>query len=123
MTNRTRGLLWFLAITFGLAWTTWELAIRSGVSVLSWRFSVLALPGAFAPAIAAIIVRQWITREGFADAQLRLNAKGWPYYLVAWLLPLVVVCSIAAQAVALGIGRPDFTLSRVAASGALVAWS
>lgn len=73
----------------------------------------MAIPGAFAPAIAAIVVRKWITREGFADAGLRLNLRrGWPYYLFGWLLPLGVVSIIVALAAILGAGRPDFTLRR-----------
>jgi len=56
-----KGIIWYLVICFGLAWTSWEIAIGSGVSVLSWRFQLCALPGAFAPAIASIIVRKWIT--------------------------------------------------------------
>lgn len=111
-----RGVIWFLLITFGIAWGAWEFAIRSGVSVLSWEFQLYALPGAFAPAIAAIVVRKWITREGFADAGLRLNLHRWPYYLFAWLLPLLVVMAILLQAIVLGIGEPDFTLARAVAA-------
>jgi CAAX protease family protein len=92
------GLLWFLGITFGLAWGSWEFAIWS-------------------PAIAAFVVRKWITREGFSDAGLRVRPRQWPYYLLAWLLPFAVVGAIVAQALLFGIGEPDFTLSRAAADG------
>lgn len=112
-----KGVIWFLLICFGLAWGSWEIAIASGVSVLSWQFQLYALPGAFAPAIAAIVVRKWITREGFADAGLRLHAARWPIYLFAWLLPLAVVAVVVAEALALGIARPDFTLTRAIATG------
>ena len=111
------GLLWFLGISFGLAWGSWELAIRSGVGVLDWQFQIYALPGAFAPAIAAFVVRKWITHEGFSDAGLRVRVRNWRYYLLAWLLPLAVVGAIVFQAMLLGIAEPDFTLSRAAASG------
>lgn len=112
-----RGIVWFLAIAFGLAWISWEIAIQSGVSVLSWQFQFFALPGAFAPAIAAFIVRKWITREGFGDAGLRINLRHWKYYLLAWFLPLAVVAAIVAQGVLLGIAEPDFTLERAEATG------
>ncbi|WP_165357174.1 CPBP family intramembrane glutamic endopeptidase [Sphingosinicella sp. CPCC 101087] len=112
-----RGPAWFLGITFGVAWTWWEIVIRSGVSVLSWQFQLYVLPGAFAPAVAALIVRKWITREGFADAGLRLQGRQWRYYLLAWLMPLGIVAAIVAQAVLLGIAEPDFTLARASASG------
>jgi membrane protease YdiL (CAAX protease family) len=114
-----KGVTWFLIIAFGLAWTVWELTIRSGVSVLSWQFQLFAVPGAFAPAIATIIVRRWITREGFADAGLGLHAARWPYYLFAWLLPLAVVAAITLEASAFGVAQPDFTLARAITAGAL----
>ncbi len=75
-------------------------------------FKIALLPGAFAPAIAAFIVRKCIIREGFADAGLRPNFGKWPYYIVAWLLPLVVVGCIVILASLLGLGKPDFSLVR-----------
>ena len=112
-----RGVVWFLAIAFGIAWISWEIAIQSGVSVLSWRFQLFALPGAFAPAIAALVVRKWIMREGFGDAGLGVDARHWRYYLLAWLLPVLVVAAIIAQAVLLSIAEPDFTIERAEAAG------
>jgi membrane protease YdiL (CAAX protease family) len=117
MNNKTRGIASYLLLAFGMAWILWEIPIRLGVSPRSPLFQLAALPGGFAPAIAAIIVRKWITHEGFADAGLRLNLQKWPYYLVAWLLPLLVTIIIVALAVALGISQPDFSLQR--ALGAL----
>jgi membrane protease YdiL (CAAX protease family) len=118
MNVRTKGIAWYLAISFGLAWASWEVAIRAGVTVSSPQFQLFALPGAFAPALAAVVVRKWITREGFADAGLGLHLRRWPYYLFAWLLPLPVVAAITAEAAALGIAQPDFTLARAIASHA-----
>lgn len=112
-----KGVLWFIAISFGVAWVNWELAIRAGISVTSGQFQLFALPGAFAPAIAAIVVRKWITAEGFADAGLRPNLRHWPYYLFAWTLPLGVVAVILVEAAVFGIGRPDFTLAGAAEFG------
>lgn len=109
-----KGILWFLAISFGLAWAAWELAIQSGIPVRSLEFQLYALPGAFAPAVASIIVRRWITREGFGDAGLRPNFSRWRYYLFAWLLPLVVIAAIVLEAMLLGIGRPDISLGGAA---------
>lgn len=116
MNVRTKGVAWFLGISFGLAWISWEVAIYSGVPVASLQFQLFALPGAFAPAIAAAIVRKWITREGFADAGLGLHLRRWYYYLFAWLLPLVIVAAIASEAAILGIAKPDFTYARAIAS-------
>lgn len=113
-----KGVWWFLAIGFGLAWTAWELAIRSGVTVSSLQFQLYALPGAFAPAIAAIVVRRWITREGFGDAGLAIDVTRWRYWVFAWLLPIGVLAVIVAEAMLFGIARPDFTLAHAAAGAA-----
>jgi membrane protease YdiL (CAAX protease family) len=107
-----RGLTWFILLSFGLAWTIWELAIRSGVSVLSLQFQPYALAGGFAPAIAAVIVRQWVTGEGFGDAGLRPNPQRWRFYVFGWLLPLAVGACIILEAMVMGIGQPDLTLER-----------
>jgi membrane protease YdiL (CAAX protease family) len=112
MTGKTKGIVLYLVVAFGMAWVLWEIPLRFGLSPQSPLFQLAALPGAFAPAVAAIVVRKWVTREGFADAGLRLNLRKWRYYLVAWLLPLPVTAVIVVLTVALGIGQPDFSLLR-----------
>ncbi|HUX12355.1 MAG TPA: CPBP family intramembrane glutamic endopeptidase [Spirochaetia bacterium] len=116
MLERRRGIFWYLVIAFVPAWLIWEGAIRLGLSPANASlFQFVALPGAFFPAIASIVVRKWITREGFADAGLRLSLRrGWRYYLAGWLLPAGVVAVIALLASILGIARPDFTFERAA---------
>ena len=110
--NHRKGIFAFLLIAFGLAWIPWEIAIRHGISVRSPMFQFASLPGAFSPAFAAFVVRKWITREGFADAGLKIDVSKWRYYLVGWLLPVVVVGCIVVLAPLLGIGRADFSLVR-----------
>jgi uncharacterized protein len=111
VTNR-KGIVAYLLITFGASWTLWEGLIRLGVSLNSPFFQLAILPGAFAPAVAAFVVRKWITREGFADAGLRLKLRKWPYYVVAWVLPVVAVGCIVIAAVVLTLAAPDFSLVR-----------
>jgi membrane protease YdiL (CAAX protease family) len=113
MTTKTRGIVIYLLLTFGIAWLTWTLAFLFGLSATNPLFQLAALPGGFAPAIAALIVRLWITREGFADAGLRLNfRRRWPYYLFAWLHPLLVIAGIIALATLTGLAQPDYTFER-----------
>src|SRR5271165_6024888 len=108
-----KGVVAYLLIAFGMAWACWEVPIRLGISISNALFLETALlVGAFAPAIATFVVRKWITREGFADAGLRLDFRKWPYYIVAWLLPLAVVGSIIIADGLFGIGTPDFSLAR-----------
>jgi membrane protease YdiL (CAAX protease family) len=114
--KHAKGIVVYLALTFGIAWAGWEILLRLGVPANSPMFQLVLLPGAFVPAVAAIVVRKWITREGFADAGLRPNLRHWRYYLIAWLLPLPVVATIVGLAMVLGVGSPDFTLQRAAES-------
>jgi hypothetical protein len=102
--TRARGIAVFLLIAIGGAWSVWGLAWMLGVLDTGPRGQVVVALGAFAPAAAAFIVRRWVTREGFADAGLRLSLRrAWPYYLFAWLFPLPVVGVIIALAAALGL--------------------
>lgn len=113
--NKTKGIVAYLAIAFGLAWLNCIMLWLIGFSPAQepQAFQLLALPASFAPAIGTIIVRRWVTREGFGDAGLGLNLRHkWPYYLVAWLLPLAVVACVVVLAPALGISQPDFSLAR-----------
>jgi uncharacterized protein len=113
MSQKTKGIAAFILITFVMAWALWEIPFRLGLDIRNPLFQYLALPGAFSPAVATIIVRTWITREGYADAGLKPNLlRSWRYYLVAWLMPLFVSAIIIGLVVAFGIGSPDFTLQR-----------
>ena len=113
MEKKTKGIISFLVIAFGLAWGLWGILFSVGITPRDPRFQLWGTFPGFAPAIAAIIVRKWITREGFGDAGLRPNlGKKWPYYLLAWLLPLLIAPIITGLAVILRISTPDPTLQR-----------
>ena len=112
--DKRKGVVAYLLIAFGMAWAFWCIPLAFGLRLGSPFYILVLLPGAFAPAVAAIVVRKWVTREGFADAGLRPNLRKWRYYLVAWLLPLPVVAIIVLLAVALAVGQPDFSLERIA---------
>jgi membrane protease YdiL (CAAX protease family) len=85
-------------LAFGLAWLPFSPALfgEEAVPVL--------MP--FAPAIAASVVRKWVTREGFGDAGLRPNLRRWRFYLVAIGWPLLTIPLSVAIASALRLG-PD----------------
>lgn len=112
--NNSKGIVGYLIIAFGLAWLLWLIPAALGVLPGNPLFQLVILPGAFAPAVAAVIVRKWVTKEGFADAGLRPNLRQkWSYYLMGWLLPLPVVGIIVILAIVLGVSQPDFSLQRV----------
>lgn len=112
--TKTRGIVIYLLISFVGAWL---------LEIIGWRvlhasatdlaFQFVLLPAAFMPAIATIIVRKWVTHEGFTDAGLRPHLRRtWPYYLFAAILPLFVVGVIVVLALVLGASQPDFSLHR-----------
>ena len=104
-----KGTLWYLGLAFGLAWISWEAPFLLGANITPRNFQLYALPGSFAPAIAAIVVRKWITREGFGDAGLKIDLRRWRYYIVAWLVPLAVILVIAAEAWIFSIASADLS--------------
>jgi membrane protease YdiL (CAAX protease family) len=69
----------------------------------------MILLGSFGPAVACIVVRKWVTHEGFSDAGLWINRTKWRYYLIAWVLPLVIAFFVVVVAVVLRIGEPNFS--------------
>lgn len=116
----------FLLLAFGGAWLTWGAAWLLGAFKTDSSIGQVAVAlGAFAPALASVVVRRWVTREGFADAGLGLSIRGhWPYYLFGWLIPLPVVWMIATLATALGLNSVHSDLSPLliltAVAGSLV---
>lgn len=98
---RTRhGVRAFLVLTFGLTWLPFLPVLAGGPAV------PLLMP--FAPAIAALVVRRWVTKEGFADLGLRPRVRAvWPWFAVALLWPLLAVPLATAAARVVGVGAPD----------------
>jgi len=111
--NSTRGIVVYLLIAFAMAWFFWCIPLLFGLTLRSPSYFLFLLSGAFSPAVAGVVVRKWVTHEGFSDAGLRLNFRNnRRYYLIAWLLPLVVVAVILLLAVVFRISTPDFSLER-----------
>ena len=106
-----KGIITFILIAFGLAWLPWEIALVFGPDPGITVFSLIGVLAGLSPAIAAFVVRMWITREGFADAGLKPNLTRWRYYLVGWLLPGLVVIVIVVLSIGLGISDPYFNVN------------
>ncbi|MBM3143436.1 MAG: CPBP family intramembrane metalloprotease [Chloroflexi bacterium] len=107
--NKTKGILWYLVIAFAITWSSvLGIYLLGGVSSsaldvtsASPLVGLLGMLGTFGPAIAAFVVRKWITREGFKDAGLRLHFRaGWTIYLWAVIAPLAggILTVVAAWA-------------------------
>ncbi|WP_433609201.1 lysostaphin resistance A-like protein [Prescottella agglutinans] len=118
---RRLGLRWFLVLAFVASWVPWALVWVAGYSLDN--VVVQLLTAAFVPALAAIVTRRWITREGFADAGLRPRlSEAWSSYLIAALLPVGVLAVALAAAAATGVwdvagshfGRNDLVFVAIA---------
>ena len=103
--RRRRGVVWFLVLSFGLTWGAWALAHAGGYSLD--RPVVQLVTAAFLPALAAIITRACITREGFADAGLRPRLRpARRQYLAALVIPLLVLPVALLLCAGLGLWAP-----------------
>lgn len=79
---RSRGIVWYLALSFVPAWLAWAAVGASGRSMDDPVMQLVT--AAFIPALAAAVVRGWITREGFGDAGLRPRLREhWHTYVLA----------------------------------------
>lgn len=118
----TRPVGAFLAIAFGVAWAIWGAgwalgAFAAGTSSVAGQ--ALVAIGSFSPALAAVVVRRWIGHEGSTDGLLRLHLRrGWPMYLFAWLLPVMVTGFVVVVAQALGASfvHKDLTPGMIASA-------
>jgi membrane protease YdiL (CAAX protease family) len=90
----------FLGLTFTLTWLPFLPVLVGGPAV------PLLMP--FAPAVAAVVVRRWVTREGFGDLGLRPHLRSaWPWLGLALAWPLLAMPLAVAVASAVGAGSPD----------------
>ncbi|MFG2178122.1 type II CAAX prenyl endopeptidase Rce1 family protein [Streptomyces abikoensis] len=115
------GVVAFLVVCFSGSWL-YLYAAHSwwGLSLVD---PLVQLPFGSMPALTAVVVRRWVTREGFAGAGLKLRFRdAWPYYLAAWLGPLVFAAAAVGLAGALGWRTPGFS-SLTDLSGGLPAWA
>jgi CAAX protease family protein len=95
------GIALFIVLTFCISWLIWL-----GLAALGVSFTIRVAIGMFGPAIAATIVRL-IRKEGFADAGLRLAARGRKgvlrIYIAAYVLPPILIAAGIGLALLTGI--------------------
>lgn len=108
---RRRGVQWFLIIAFLGSWVPWF-----GVSALGGSLDdpvIQLVTGAFMPAIAACVVRRWVTRQGFARSGLRLDLRSsWRHCLAAVTIPWgVLILTVGLAAVAGWWSPSDLSLA------------
>jgi uncharacterized protein len=111
--TRQKKLIWFLLLTFGVAWLLFLLpllfgapgsATRQTATLVGWSLAM------WAPGLAAIIVTKFIARESLSSLNLRrLGPKR--FYLWAWLVPIGLAITAGLFTWLLGAGRLDLTFA------------
>jgi membrane protease YdiL (CAAX protease family) len=113
------GIALFIILAFGISWAIWL-----GLGALGVPFTIRAAIGMFGPAIAATLVRL-LRHEGFADAGLRLAAKGRKgvvrIYIYAYILPPILLAAGIGLALLTGVQHRAFSENLHALAGALTA--
>jgi uncharacterized protein len=108
-----KGIIAFILITFGAAWCIWSIAWLCGLRASNGlAFQAAILPGTFSPALAAVLVRKYITRQGMAVTSLCINLRRWPLYLLGWYLPVAVIAGVVLLAYGFNLSLPDYSLQR-----------
>ena len=98
-----RGIAWFLVLCLGLTWSIEIIPLMQGIRfTLTKGTTILMVSIMWIPAISAFIVRRWITREGFASANLRIGP--WKPYLYLLLGVPCLLLAIYALTCAFGLG-------------------
>jgi CAAX protease family protein len=104
----------FILLTYGIAWTIWLPvmgdawhAIATGSTPSSYLAPSFAVVGMFAPAIAAVIMRLWVSKEGLRGSLGPIRGR-LRWFAVALVGPAVFVTAAVGIATATGIG--GFTL-------------
>lgn len=112
LNREKRGTISFIAITFGITFFMAFLLEYLNITPADPLFMIYALPSGIAPAIAAILVRKWITKEGFNDICYSIEKKRWIFYCYALIIPFIVIGSIIILASIFSLSSPDYTYQR-----------
>jgi membrane protease YdiL (CAAX protease family) len=98
-----RGIVVFLAIAFTLSWLPFAPVLFGGEPTGGFLMPI-------APAIAAVVVRKWVTREGFHDAGLRPRLRHWRLYLLAAGWPILTTLVSVPLAMLFGTDPNGFSI-------------
>ncbi|MEW6405283.1 MAG: CPBP family intramembrane glutamic endopeptidase [Chloroflexota bacterium] len=112
-----KSLLWFLIITFGIAWVlfTVPVAFKNEPTTYALSMQLCFMLAMWAPGIGAIATTVFVEKQPFRS--LRLNTLGPKrFYLVAWFLPPLLTIATLGITLLLRTGTfdPNLTLMREA---------
>jgi hypothetical protein len=108
-----REVILFVVLAYGLAWVWWGFWLFPYLGILltqsttpadlSGGAGVAMVLGMFAPMIASLIMRLFISKEGVKGSLGLL--RSWRYYLAALVVPPVFVTAVVFTVQALGLGE------------------
>jgi uncharacterized protein len=107
------GIVWFLAITFGLTWGIEGLMLAKGVSFtrIPPAFAQYIVAGLmWAPAIGAALTRRFVLRQSLRPPEARLRIGSLRPYAVVLVLMPVLFAAVYGLTLLLGLGRLDLSL-------------
>jgi hypothetical protein len=109
-----RHVIGFVVLAYGIAWAVWAPtmggawhAITTGTTPSSYAAPAFAVVGMFAPAIAALVMRMWVSKEGLRGSLGPIRGR-LRWYAVAILGPALFVTAVVALGTITGIS--EFTL-------------
>jgi membrane protease YdiL (CAAX protease family) len=102
----------FVVLAYGISWGVWASvmpdawdALMAGRTPSAYSVGTLGMLGMFGPALAALIMRRYISKEGLRGS---LGAKrSWRYYAVAFLAPMILVTATIAVSSVTGLADFD----------------
>jgi uncharacterized protein len=98
----------FVALAYAISWSVWASvmpdawrALQSGATPAAYTMAGLGMLGMFGPALAALVMRRFVTREGIRGS---LGARrSWRHYAIAVIAPMIIVATSIAISAATGL--------------------
>jgi uncharacterized protein len=102
----------FVALAYAISWGVWASvmpdawdALTAGRTPSTYTVGTLGMLGMFGPALAALIMRLFVSKEGVRGS---LGAKrSWRYYAIAFLAPTILVTATIALSSVTGLADFD----------------
>jgi uncharacterized protein len=101
----------FVAMAYAISWTIWASvmpdawnALQEGRTPATYTVGGLGLLGMFGPALAALVMRRFVTHEGIRGTLAA--RRSWRYYAIAVVAPMIIV--VASLAISAATGLADF---------------
>jgi membrane protease YdiL (CAAX protease family) len=110
-----KSIIWFLLISFSLAWTLFLLPLSAGAPGSSgWqKLSIFAWSAAmWAPGLAAIIVTRFVEKKPLSSLNLRRLGPA-RNYLIAWLVPIALSVATGLLTWLTGAGKLDLEFTAI----------